>query len=99
MALMTCLDCKTEMSDKAKACPKCGWIPFSQSDEKLAEKAKGGNATLFACIGFVLGFCLFWGGCGRFESMNGQGFMIGGICGGIIGLLGGLLGALMDKKS
>lgn len=25
MALIECGDCKAEMSDSAKACPKCGW--------------------------------------------------------------------------
>ena len=39
MALITCKECKTEISDTAKACPKCGakvprtkwwlWIPLS----------------------------------------------------------------------
>ncbi len=79
MALMTCLDCKTEMSDAAKACPKCGWVPFSKA-EKTTE-----DAPPFILVGMILG------GVGAALYFTGAGGFGGWICGVLAMLAGGAL--------
>lgn len=75
MALMTCPDCKTEMSDQAKACPKCGWVPFT----KAAQPTSGFPFLLVGLVlggGGTLGFCGNLGG-----SSMGIPTMLAAICG------------------
>lgn len=75
MALMDCLECKSQMSDKANACPKCGWVPFAQSDEKRSEREA--NQPPFVLVGMVMAGV---GGVLYFLA-------IGGFAGLVVGLL------------
>jgi len=53
MALMTCPECKKEISDQAHSCPHCGWVvPIKQIPEKILLKA---NPSMFRNnpIGFI----------------------------------------------
>jgi len=92
MALITCPDCTSEVSEAAPACLKCG-RPVGKSSQQ------GSNTFLFAAIGFVLGFCMLWGGCGNFRgSLGSDSILVYSIGGGIVALLGGVLGANLGKK-
>lgn len=100
MALIKCPDCSTEVSDAATACLKCG-RPMNAVTALAPEKvsSQGSNAFVFAAIGFGLGFCLLWGGCGNFQENLGSGsILVYSIGGGIVALLGGILGAVLGKK-
>jgi hypothetical protein len=50
MALVTCPDCKAEISDAAPACPKCG------------RRARGGVSIVRILLMLAIGVLLF-GGC------------------------------------
>jgi hypothetical protein len=76
MALIQCPDCKTEISDKAVSCPKCGHpikVPQSSVDttgsksptREPSKEPRTDMETASKCafVGFLLGFGLFWGGC------------------------------------
>jgi hypothetical protein len=81
MALMDCLECKSQMSDKAASCPRCGWIPFSQSDEKRTEREA--NQPPFVLVGMVgagVGAALYFTGAGGIYGMMGG--MIAMLAGG-----------------
>jgi hypothetical protein len=57
MPLVTCADCKTEHSDEASACPKCGKPNTPASKKKTSPIAMVG-AILFGlfivlCLGFM----------------------------------------------
>ena len=54
--LITCIDCKTEISDQAKKCPKCG-APAPTWLDKLSETTQGIIGLLF--VGVLL-FGLIW---------------------------------------
>lgn len=45
MALVACKDCKTEMSDQAKACPKCGAPP--------PKGMSRGSILFLVCVGVI----------------------------------------------
>lgn len=51
MALITCPDCKKEVSDKAPNCPGCGRPMSSFSSKSVQTKRKGGK---YEAIGFLL---------------------------------------------
>lgn len=79
MALITCEDCKNEMSDKASACPKCGWNPVP-TEAKRAQAEE--NQPPYVLVGLVLG------GVGALLFFTGTaGFY--GVMGGMLGMLGG----------
>ena len=40
MALINCLGCGAQISDKALACPKCGWTNKSEDVSVNAEEVK-----------------------------------------------------------
>ena len=79
MALITCVDCKNEVSDKAAACPKCGWIP-PPSAEKLAQAAE--DEPPFILVGMVIvlvgGTLFITGAAGIYGSMAGMFGLLGG---------------------
>lgn len=68
------------MSDQAKACPKCGWIPFAQSDKKIAEREA--NQPPFVLVGMVMAgvgaFLYFTGSMSYYANMGGMLAMLAG---------------------
>lgn len=53
MALIKCPECKSEVSDKANNCPKCGFpLDFSETLEQNAVEKSGINIRLL--IGFII---------------------------------------------
>lgn len=63
MALVSCPECKNQVSTNAKHCQKCG-CPFSDNElDKLLEKKTEQEGEFFSgCIGFIL-LALFLGYC------------------------------------
>lgn len=69
MALITCPECGNNVSDKAKACPKCGYqvFPPQQNDVAVntAESDSSSSGRTLSIIGFIMGlvswFLNFWG--------------------------------------
>jgi len=68
MALINCPECKSEVSDKAKQCPKCAF-PFDNQNPKPKETvvvAKEGfflrslNTGCLVIIGIVLGIIILF---------------------------------------
>lgn len=52
MALVNCKECRAEISDRARACPKCG---ADRTSIASAINKTGGNvATIFLIIGVVI---------------------------------------------
>lgn len=84
MALMTCFDCKTEMSETAKACPKCGWVPLSG-----AEKPEGKSSPLIL-PGMIVG--------GIGGAMAFLGYGVFGVLVAIAGIAMFLVGMVSGKK-
>jgi hypothetical protein len=89
MALMTCEDCKTEMSDTAKACPKCGWVPPSHTATHAVKKPKPPiilYGALVAGAGMVLWFGHVAGPGGAtigiVLTLAGAAMFVGGIASG-----------------
>ena len=70
MALISCPNCGNEISDRARACPKCGCIIAT----KPVVKGKKGNGVLYAIIVLLLliiiGFCVYIFAPGKNESGN-----------------------------
>ena len=52
MALIPCCECKSKVSDKASACPKCG-APVEPSVEAFEKKKKGDQNGCIGCLGVV----------------------------------------------
>lgn len=56
MALIKCPECGKEVSDKAKACPNCGFPINDTKVEEPKEKEETGNVTIYGIRqGFLLG--------------------------------------------
>jgi hypothetical protein len=56
MALINCPECNNEISDKASACPKCGFVLYKK---KLEELFKLDNLIIYAgAVGLIIGFFL-----------------------------------------
>src|SRR5262249_35388945 len=47
MALISCPECRREVSDRAPACPHCGW-PIAESGRPGAQSGKGAPPVVFA---------------------------------------------------
>ena len=72
MALINCPSCNKKMSDKAKACPHCGFAINDASEEDILRKQQMQlfkkkqsiqNQSMLAMLMFVAGFGMwFWGG-------------------------------------
>lgn len=92
MALITCDDCKTEISDAAEACPKCG-RPVATKTPQGGAATRGSNTVFYAVIGFAVGFVLAWGGCGSFEKLHPEGVMLFAFGGAIFAVVGGIIGS------
>lgn len=109
MALIQCPECKTEISDKAVSCPKCG-NPMAVSPPTIPLKDTQKNlkfAGKCAFMGFLLGFVIWWGGCfhggGNFDlpdPLNELGVFLffGSITGAIFSIPGFLFGLVISKK-
>ena len=70
MSLITCPDCKKEVSDKAPNCPGCGRPMASFSSKSIQTRRKGGK---YEGIGFLLIFagivtCFFAGTFGGYNT-------------------------------
>lgn len=90
MPLVICPDCKTEISDVAASCPKCG--------RPIAEPQRGAGADSrrrgYAAGAFVLGFAATalalkhaWGPGYTYSTLAGfilvVGVVVGGVCAGL----------------
>lgn len=88
MALIACLECEREISDKAVSCPYCGVPvgqqsvvikgadPFAQYHTPIKGKSKG-NITVIGYVGMLaIGPLIAFGGCEMMKSgQDQQGFM------------------------
>jgi len=54
MALISCPECKKEVSDQAAACPHCGYDLHKVEKEKKSEEKK--SATQFGCLMAIIAF-------------------------------------------
>jgi len=79
MALVTCSDCETKVSDQAAACPQCGRPVERAEEDKKASPLLGAGVGLFA-----VGAILLWG-VGGFVGMCG---ILGMLAGGVLTLVG-----------
>ncbi|WP_418490297.1 zinc ribbon domain-containing protein [Frisingicoccus sp.] len=52
MALIKCPECNNDISDKARACPHCGF-PITQNNKPLVLNTKGGTLSISEAIGAV----------------------------------------------
>ncbi len=99
MALIKCVDCETEMSSLATACPKCGRPNVAAAPVMVkpspASSGKGGWALIGAGIGFILGSILVWQGCAHGQAMNSREMTIAAFGGVVCGILGAILGAVL----
>ncbi len=97
MALITCADCKSEISDAAPSCPKCGRPTRALSASSTADvsNSRASGALSYAAVGFLAGFTLVWGGCGNFRSMDGKEIAMCAMGGGLFAILGAILGAVV----
>ena len=61
MALINCMECGTEMSDKAKSCPKCGCPnPYLAESNSIKEnKMEKKKESTLGIIGAFLSFIIF----------------------------------------
>ena len=94
MPLIVCPDCQTQVSDQALACPKCA-RPLSAAE---AEK-KGSSAVSGATAGFIAGFTLVWGGCGKFQGLEPKDFAVCAFGGAIFAILGAILGTVLGGST
>lgn len=67
MALIQCPECKTDISDKAASCPKCGNPMIVSKASENSDKPDGNLPRKYANVGFILGIILWWGGCAQFR--------------------------------
>jgi hypothetical protein len=89
MALVTCPDCKTEVSDAAPACPKCGRplvaAPTSATDSRRRGYAAGAFVLGFAATAVALKHA--WGPGYAYSTIAGfilvGGVIVGGVCAGL----------------
>ena len=97
MALVACPDCKAEVSDAAPTCPRCG-RPMGAVPVAAVKIRK--PALSYAGIGFLVGFCLVWGGCEGFgvERFDTRLLVMCIFGGGAISLLGAVIGAVIGLK-
>jgi hypothetical protein len=98
MALIVCPDCESQVSDQALACPKCA-RPMAAATIVATtpdvSKERASSTLSHAGVGFFVGFMLVWGGCGKFESMEPNGFALSAFGGAIFAILGAILGAVL----
>ena len=92
MALITCPDCKTEISDAAPACPKCGRPPTAPSN---LSATRASSTLYYAVIGFVAGFVLVWAGCAGGRGLDSRDIVICSFGGGLFAILGAILGSVV----
>ncbi len=92
MALITCPECKKQISDSAQACPQCGAAPPKRALEIEGTKMVSKSRWLaFAGLLLMLGGCYLGGGV----EAHGFGFvyrMVPGllvlVCAAIVGQIG-----------
>lgn len=98
MALITCPDCTSEVSDQATACPKCARPLVKAPPPQDVSGARASNTLTFAAVGFFIGMALVWTGCNiggdAFEPKN---FMVMCMGGGLFAILGAILGAIVGS--
>jgi hypothetical protein len=66
MALINCLECNKEISDKAISCPNCGAPIKTEGNQDLnisTDNSKSISKGTLALMGFCLGFILLYAGC------------------------------------
>jgi uncharacterized membrane protein YvbJ len=68
MALINCSECKAQISDTAKSCPKCGALVI-KSEAKIEEKRKSETIN---------------NNLNPTQKKNGNGLLIALICGGVL---------------
>lgn len=56
MALISCLECKAEISDKAKSCPKCGAPAMEEQNKRKQKMTVAGlfGRSILISLGFLL---------------------------------------------
>ena len=66
MALISCSECKKEISDKAQTCPNCGFsLPvFENKNNTTSSTSFSMPKNTAAILGFIIGFTLLYVGCG-----------------------------------
>jgi hypothetical protein len=98
MALMTCPDCLSEVSDRATACPKCARPLTPAVAARDVSGSRASSTLVFAGVGFLVGMGLVWSGCrlGRdaFEPMAIMVMCLGGV---MFAILGAILGAIVGS--
>jgi predicted amidophosphoribosyltransferase len=52
MAIVNCPECKVEVSDKAKSCPKCAYPINSENSVSIIDKKKGMSFTNWITVVF-----------------------------------------------
>ena len=70
LALIQCPACKTEISNQAASCPKCGhpMVVTQPPSEDTNSKPNLNLSNKYGIFGFLFGILLWWGGCLGFRG-------------------------------
>ncbi|MCR5194443.1 MAG: NINE protein [Alphaproteobacteria bacterium] len=70
MAMIYCRECGYKHSDKAKCCPKCGYVTEDTLTSKANKLTNGKSIAVYLVLAWFLGI---WGGHKFYVGKNGQG--------------------------
>jgi hypothetical protein len=96
MPLIKCPDCKTEVSDSAPACVKCG-KPFAAAQVARSGSLIASDALKGFLIATAIGFFGAHTGCDNRTFEGGRYFMANAVVALFVGLVGGLVGGAVGK--
>lgn len=54
MALITCPECGSQISDKAKSCPQCGFVLHNSKSNKIKEVISKRKKLMLICLAAVI---------------------------------------------